>query len=115
MSLKNLWKETVEVLERNSKSFDDVLAIYGDDFQISKENFKEVAMKTEYDSGYGTTEVAIDLKIIGKDFIMLREDYDGSEWWNFISNTIPKEVKTITKLSHNFYYNLSDINEAEEE
>ena len=82
--MTNLWQETIEVLEEYRSTFEDVIAIYGDDFQITKENFKEVAQKTEYDSGYGAQKVAKDLKILGTDFIMVREEYDGAENWQYI-------------------------------
>ena len=41
--------------------------------------------KTNYDEGWGSQEISEDLKIIGKDFIIVRNEYDGSEWWDFIS------------------------------
>lgn len=82
--MTNLWQETIEVLKAWENTFDDVIAIYGDDFQISKENFKEVAQKTDYDSGYGAPKIATDLTILGTNFIMAREDYDGAENWQYI-------------------------------
>lgn len=114
--MKNLWKETIGVLEKHNLSFDDVVAIYGNDFQITKENFEEVAKKTNYDSGYGSQEVASDLKILGNNFIMTREEYDGSEWWNInFTNGIPKEVKHITKLHGGMSWStLKEINSEED-
>lgn len=49
----NLWEETIEKLQRNGYTFDDVIAIYGEDFQITKENFEEVAKETDYYDGFG--------------------------------------------------------------
>lgn len=95
----NLWKETIQVLKENNKLFDDVNIICGNDFQITKENFMEIAQKTDYDSGYGGQEVARDLKIIGNNFMMIRNEYDGSEWWEFESFSIPKNIKIISKLA----------------
>ena len=97
----NLWKETINKLESNRKSFDDVMIICGNDFQITKDNFERIAKKTDYDNGYGGQEVAHDLKIIGDGFTMIRNEYDGSEWWEFISNEgIPKKIKAIKRLVH---------------
>jgi hypothetical protein len=78
----NLLQETIEDLALNDKSFDDVIFIGGNTFQISVDNFKAVA-DTEYDDGYGGQEVADDLTIIGDDFYMTRDEYDGSEQWEF--------------------------------
>ena len=111
---ENLWKETIQKLKEHNLSFDDVVAIYGNDFQITKENFEEVAKKTNYYSGYGGQEVASDLKILGNNFIMTRGEYDGSEWWElmYIGISIPKEVKKIEKLASNGigWVSLSNLN-----
>lgn len=81
--MNSLWDETIEVLMRHGKTFDDVIAIAGNDFRVSKDNFEEVAKTAFYDSGYGSAEVAVDLKLIGSDFWLERREYDGSEWWAF--------------------------------
>ena len=98
----NLWDETVEKLQENGFTFDDVLFIYGEDFQISKEDFEKVAKTTVYYDGYGSQEIASDLTLLGNDFVMFREEYDGAEWWRiiFIGNRIPKKLVTgIDKLT----------------
>lgn len=43
----NLWNETIAVLKSNGKTFDDVLTICGNEFQITKDDFKKYA--NEYD------------------------------------------------------------------
>ena len=78
----NLWEETIGKLAINDKSFDDVIAICGNDFQITKEDFEKYS-KTEYNNGYGSPQVAEDLLIIGDDFWLERHEYDGLEWWEF--------------------------------
>lgn len=96
----NLLQETLEILEQHGYTFDDVIAIYGDKFQITKENFTSLA-DVEYDDGYGGAEVARDLRILGNDFIIHRAEYDGSEWWHFeyISlDKIPQQIKQIQAL-----------------
>ena len=115
--MTNLWEETIEKLESNGKTFEDVIVIYGDDFLITKENFEEVAKKTNYDAGYGGQEIASDLKMLGADFLMTRNEYDGSELWDYfpIGNDIPKKFKVIKKLEGSSWENLAVINEIGEE
>lgn len=98
--MRNLWQETNEKLAENNKSFDDVVAICGNDFQITKEDFEKYS-KTEYDDGYGSPKVAEDLLIIGEDFWLERHEYDGSEWWEFKQMPQYKELpfKPITALT----------------
>lgn len=78
----NLYEETIKCLKEHGKSLDDVVAVCGDEFQITKEGFVEYS-KVQYDDGYGASEVAIDLLVIGIDFWLERHEYDGSEWWEF--------------------------------
>lgn len=86
----NLLKETKEVLKKNGKTIDDVIWIGTDKHFIDKETFIRLA-DTEYDAGYGSPEVATNLVIVGKDWWLEREEYDGSEWWEF--NTLPIKPK----------------------
>ena len=98
--MMNLLKETLEELSKHGYTFDDVVAIYGDDFQITKENFMTVA-DFEYDDDYGSIEVAFDLRILGTNFIMHRAEYDDSEWWHFEYTSldkIPSQTKTVQAL-----------------
>jgi hypothetical protein len=95
----NLAKETQAVLKENGRSKNDILWIGCREFKI--DNFWEVAAKTDYDNGYGSQEIASDLIIVGKDFIMRRREYDGSEWWEFEFNIKePSEIKHIKYLSN---------------
>ncbi|MBR1373826.1 hypothetical protein IJ556_05185 [bacterium] len=90
----NLKKETIKELKENGKTLDDVLFICGNDFRVSLENFLMYS-DTEYDNGYGGQEVASDLKIIGKDFIMIRHEYDGSEYWGYYSTIPPEKTECV--------------------
>lgn len=115
----NLLKETLEVLKENGRSFDDVLFIQGSDFGITKEQFLTLA-DVEYYSSYGAAEVAEDLEIIGKDFLMCRAEYDGSEWWDFQSfiHPIKKKIRKINRLVVNEeeigWMTLSELNKETE-
>lgn len=109
--MANLWEETLKTLVDNGKTFDDVLFIQGDDFEITKVNFEEVAKKTNYDGGYGAQHVATDLVLVGKDWWIERYEYDGAEWWDFKS--IPekkKYTKNITKLGVGMWDTLAVMN-----
>lgn len=78
----NLLNETVKKLEQHNKTLKDVLAIQGNSFGMSIEDFINLA-DTEYHSGYGRVLVAEDLVIIGDDWWLERAEYDGSEWWEY--------------------------------
>ena len=102
--MANLWEETIKTLENYSLTWDDVEAIILDyrNVTISKENFEEVARKTNYDEGYGRVEIRFDLKIIGWNWWLERAEYDGSEWWELKTKPyIPNETEEVTKLTTN--------------
>ena len=84
--MANLLKETKEILERHSKTFDDILFV-GDKSDHSKITVKEFLEHAnfEYDDGYGLEEINTDLILVGKDFWLERHEYDGSEWWEYKS------------------------------
>lgn len=98
--MENLWEETIRVLNLYKLSWEDIIFVCGNEFQISKENFEEVAKVTNYDSGYGAPEVATDLKLVGDNFWLERWDYDGSEGWAY--KKMPNAsmpLKTVKRLS----------------
>ena len=101
--MKNLLKETIEILNENGKTESDVLWVgrgFGTlnmkEYKTTWEDFKEKA-DFEYDDGYGGNEIPMDLIIVGKDFWLERHEYDGSEWWEF--KTMPKEPGVTSELS----------------
>lgn len=109
--MRNLWEETIGVLKEHGKTFDGVRFIQGDDFKITKENFEQVAKKTNYDSGYGAAHVATDLVVVGKNWWLERGEYDGAEWWNYKES--PKqvnEVREISQLSGKLWPTLEELN-----
>lgn len=82
----------------------------------------------EYYGGYGRTEVALDLMVVGNNWWLERAEYDGMEWWEF--KQMPKkpkkelELKALTsdqakKISPNNYYShctllqMNSLNEEE--
>lgn len=110
--MANLWKETLRELATYGKTFKDVKYIQGSDFGITKENFEQVAKKSEYYSGFGTAKVAEDLVIVGDVWWLERHEYDGSEWWEY--KETPKqinEVKEVSCLADGVWNTLAELNE----
>ncbi len=115
----NLREETLKALSENGKTWEDVVGICCDDFQITKEQFWQLSNK-RYDNGYGGAEVAQDLQIVGADFWLERHEYDGSEWWEYkkMPDLATKPIKTVDRLirdyDHYFTYTLKQLNEDQE-
>lgn len=104
--MTNLWEETIRTLGRHDLDFDtDVIQVQTADGYIEKETFKTMAMAINYDSGYGMAEIREDLIIIGKDWWLERREYDGSEWWAFLSiPPLTNENAGAPKLTTEGYY-----------
>lgn len=99
--MRNLYKETNDVLERFDKTMDDVIWIGLGEYEIEKSNFIEVAKSTIYDGGFGIQEIPNDLIVVGQDFWLERHEYDGAEWWEFKQQPIkPKLVKEIHDIEN---------------
>ena len=80
----NLLDETTEFMEENGHSFEDIFHIGNHKYECSVEDFYRLA-NIEYDEGYGSQEIACDLRIYFKNGdIMYRREYDGSETWMII-------------------------------
>ena len=110
--MTNLWEETLRELATYGKTFKDVKYIQGSDFAITKENFEQVAKKSEYYSGFGTAKVAEDLAIVADVSWLERHEYDGSEWWEY--KETPKqinEVKEVSCLADGVWNTLAELNE----
>lgn len=83
MNMTNLLEETKEILEQHSKTFDDIIFV-GDRSTHTKMTVKDFLehANVEYKNGYGIEEINTDLILVGKDFWLERNTYDGSDWWN---------------------------------
>ena len=91
MTYINLWNETISVLADNGLTWDDVVTVWIDKslerYSLTKENFEALAKDMEYDDGFGGPEVNRGLRIwgynkVGMPFVMVRNEYDGAEWWD---------------------------------
>lgn len=85
--MNNLLNETLTCMEGNDLAPEDVLYVGSLDgeYAIGWDDFEDIAEHTNYDSGFGSQEIAEDLCIRFRDgSTMIRMEYDGSEWWSFI-------------------------------
>lgn len=88
--MKNLYEETIKALEKYGKKSSDVVMVVSFPLYTDWEHFKLNSL-FYYDAGYGLTEINVNLKIVGDNWWLEREEYDGSEWWAF--KTMPQKIE----------------------
>lgn len=94
----NLLEETNFVLKKHKKTFDNVIWVGTKDFEIPFVQFEQLANR-DYDNGWGAQRVAEDLLVVGDTFWLERNEYDGSEWWEYkVFPQRPEAVKEISTL-----------------
>lgn len=88
--ISNLWRETIDELNNYSASWDDVTHIYaydryGNNYEITKDNFEEVAKRTDYERHFHPENTTIDngIVIVGNNFYMDRIDFGYGDAWMF--------------------------------
>ena len=113
----NLLEETKKSIENFGQEIDNIVFIGSQEsgHECSWELFKILADQ-EYDNGFGGQKVATDLIIIFKDGTkMFREEYDGSEWWEYLKPfEKPKEFHPIRSLfPKKCYQTLSETNNGQ--
>ncbi len=94
--MTNLYDETVAFLADHNKSFDDVVFVSGNGHEIALDNFIKIARAYDYDEGYGGNKVPMDLIIVGEDWWIERNEYDGSEWWEY--KALPVRPSTVKEV-----------------
>ena len=119
----NLLDETKSAISRSKHSTDDVRFVGSRDEKLGIPwSQAEKVLDIDYDNGYGSQEIAADLVVAFTDGGFLRrEEYDGSEWWEYeppfrVTET-QKPFKLVKMLSYSTRL-LVDINypmEATEE
>ena len=85
----NFLDETIQALVENGKKEEDIAFVCSFPYITSWDDFKRNA-NFNYDNGFGWTEIRADLKIVGDNWYLRREEYDGSEWWEFES--VPRSI-----------------------
>lgn len=113
----NLLTETLGAITCSGHTPEDIVFIGSRDSGhcCTWEEFKILADQ-EYDSGFGSQDVARDLEIVFKDKqTMWRSEYDGSEWWSYsVPFKMPKEKKPIRTLFCGMWSYLADQDERDE-
>lgn len=111
----NLLAETIDAIADSGHEVCQIVFIGSLDsgHQCSWEEFERLADR-EYDSGYGSAEVATDLVIAFSDqTYMTRGEYDGSEWWEYNKPlSIPEIKKPIKTLFGGMWNDLEKMNES---
>ncbi len=93
----NFGKETRDVLIDRGYDISDISWIGSSEYCLNLTDFFDKADKYNYDNGYGTQHIPIDLIIVMNDgSFFSRYEYDGSEWWYY--HQTPKKPKKIAKL-----------------
>lgn len=111
--MKNLKEETIKILEEHKRKPEEIKWVGCKSFKIPISEFWKLADEF-YDCGYGSTEVAEDLLIVGDNWWLERHEYDGAEWWEY--KTVPNEPDKIIDVPSLFpfsydlkYYYLCDF------
>ena len=92
----NLWNETIDVLLKNNKRFEDAIFISDGEAEIPKPVFEKTARETFYDNGYGDVHINTDLVIAGDSWWLERYEDDGKEGWLFKQFPVQKSSLTIS-------------------
>ena len=116
--MKVLLQETIECLINNGKDLTEVKWVGSKDGirAITWAEFADIAV-FEYDSGFGGQKIASDLVIVGDNWWLERNEYDGSEWWEFKALPIKMDNSTTFDrlAARNYWETLQQINSLEEE
>jgi hypothetical protein len=89
----SFYDETINMLTKYNKNINDVLFVRTNVAQCSIEEFLNLIKDYKYKNGYGREYINLDLKIVGDDWWLERQEYDGSEWWVYKEK--PKPINTI--------------------
>ena len=109
----NLLKETIDELAAQGKTLNDIEWIGNRHFQLPLDDLHRL-FDVDYDNGYGGTEIAYDLLVVGDGWWLERHEYDGKEWWAYYEPPVkPTEVKTLKRIDDG-WHSLGDILQREE-
>lgn len=100
--MTNLLKEVTPLIEEYGEP--KCIKIYNR--RISWDRFRELAARTDYDSGYGGHEIEGSLMLMWETKVAVRAVYDGSEWFDVVDISIPDEdiSDVITSLEYTPMY-----------
>lgn len=83
---KLFYLETIEALERHGHNGDEVIFVTDGIHNCFWLDFVEQLTgigPLKYDAGYGIVIINLDLKIVGSNWWLERQQYDGKEWWAY--------------------------------
>ena len=112
----NLYDETVEILSSHDKTIADIEYIGSTRTKINTNKALKFMKKTNYDSGFGCQEIACNLMIKGNGFIMIRGEYYGSEWWDYMQTdpSLPQVERDVKSFKTDIGWDtLEEINDLE--
>lgn len=95
---KNLWIETINLLEKNGRTWEDVTDVFiSGKYNIGKEIFYKLASPANYVESRDDINVGLIIK--GKDFVINVENYDSYlTYLHFIDLKIPENIVKEPKL-----------------
>lgn len=111
---RNLLEETIRVMASDEKAPGDVAWVGTDDVWFTWAEFAAVADKT-YSAGFGSQEVAADLKVCFSDGSWLaRDEYDGAEGWEYFQfMTKPDEHFVPARVIGRYWPTLHNLHDPE--
>jgi hypothetical protein len=83
MTIINFYQETINALTQFNKRVEDVKFVTTGTEQCNIYQFFKLIGNFQYDNGFGTHYISLDLKIVGNGWWLERHEYDGSEGWTF--------------------------------
>lgn len=111
----SLLRETINDIKLSGHTLENIIFIGSEKsgHACSWEEFKAIA-NINYDSGFGSQEIASDLIIVFSDGTkMWRHEYDGSEQWKYSKPfKMPKKLKKLVAVTNNgMWETLEEIHE----
>ena len=110
----NLKEETIQAILSNGKGIADIEWIGSEDIKIPIDNFWEIS-EFVYDDGFCAQRIPADLVIVGKNWWLERDEYDGSEGGVFKEKPIePTKIMKLKKIPLGMWDILIDLIERSE-
>lgn len=95
MNKINLWEATEYVLNENGRSWIDVEKVGTKQGYFKKETFEKIAKETFYHARNSAVQIAEDLAVQGKGFVMKWSESECWEGWEFIETDFIGEDELI--------------------
>lgn len=111
----NFLKETKMAIKDSGHKIKDVMFIGSSDgkYRLDFNAFAKIA-NFDYDSGFGSQEIARDLIIYFNDkTYLVRGEYDGSEWWEYnkpLHYKMEDKHKSYKRLTGGMWEGLKQMN-----